>query len=177
MIVVDLGCCPQEGERSIEPLVNHYRPQALYGFDPDDKARTVDIGGTLVVVANEAAWTYDGEIKLGNGAHNGLYDTIVPDYAPHGVWNRIRTVRCFDFAAWLLDHPVPTVVKMNVEGAEFELLRHVLDRGADEHVREWIVQWHDDRMPAEYADRRSELEQRVRCPIRTWGLADIWLDQ
>ena len=33
-IVVDLGCFPHRGEISIEPLVERYHPDVLYGFDP-----------------------------------------------------------------------------------------------------------------------------------------------
>jgi hypothetical protein len=172
VIVVDLGCAPHEGEQSVPSLLKRYRPKILYGFDPDIDPALRAIGW---LSSAQAAWTYDGHTELGCGGPNSLYDTIVGDYTAHDVWSRTRTVRCFDFAQWLLDHPEPTVVKMNIEGAEYTLLEHILDRHADRHVVEWLIAWHDEQMPDSYAERKENILGRLKAPVRPWTIDDITL--
>lgn len=176
MIVVDLGCCPHQGDHSVEPLLRRYDPTALYAFDPG-LAPLITPPDVLkdgrITYDPRAAWTYDGEIDLAWGARTRLYDTIIPDYSVHGQWQRVQKVPCFDFAAWLTAHPEPAVVKMNIEGAEYQLLEHVLDQQADRHVTEWVIQWHDDHMPPEYAARRAAIEARVKVPVLPWGPDEI----
>lgn len=56
-------------------------------------------------------------------------------------------VPTLDLAAWLLSLPPdPVTLKMDIEGAEYRVLPHLLDKGALEQVVELHVEFHYDRM-------------------------------
>ncbi len=171
MIVVDLGCCAHEGDQSVEPLVERFKPRVLLGFDPLlHAARSYKIDDTLVVLKAEAAWTYDGVIDLAVGYGSSLDATVVRDKHDRGEWDETTQVPCFDFVEWLRyqHHREAKVLKLNIEGAEFELLEHLHASLKDEWFDRIIVAWHDDRLGGGYPERRAKLEAGLRCPVEEW---------
>lgn len=175
MIVVDLGCFPHRHEVSIEPLIERFRPEILYGFDPWPELVEAErrVGGTLVVLERKAAWIEDGEIELAMVHGLRAWDsTVMRDKDSRGEWSgvgsrEVTRVPAFDLAAWLLGLPEAAVVKMDVEGAEFPILERVLETGADTKIARLLVEWHDDKMPG-YGERRAALEEALRCPVEPW---------
>jgi hypothetical protein len=149
VIVVDLGCQTYGTEESTMRLIERFDPQILYGFDPHPE--TLDavkmIGGTTVVTARKAAWVIDG-------ARSVHVDETRTRIAGDGE----LLVQTFDLAAWLFTLPrIPTVLKMDVEGAEYELLPHLVHRMADRLLERVLVEWHGD--PAEVD---------LACPLELW---------
>jgi hypothetical protein len=154
MIVVDLGCAEQGGERSIETLLERFQPTAFFGFDPHRSVEEIDEG--IIRIERKAAWTYDGKIW----------------YLPAGLRSRVgvgsERVPCFDLARWLGDLPDDEiVVKMDVEGAEAQLLEHLIETGTDRLISLLLIEWHDRRDFVESFDRQS-LTARLRCPVEVW---------
>ena len=172
-IVVDLGCYPHRDEISIEPLVERYRPDVLYGFDPWPALieGESELAGTRVILQRKAAWIEDGEIEF---AHvrglRGWDSTVMRDKNTHDEWSRpdaVIRVDCFDFSSWLRELSEPPIVKLDVEGAEFPILQKLVDDGTDILVAELLVEWHDDKMP-DHAGRRDELVSALRCTVSPW---------
>ena len=174
MIVVDLGCYPHRDEISVEPLIERYRPDVLYGFDPWPGLveGETEVDGTRVVLQRKAAWIEDGEIEFARvRGFRAWNSTVVRAKGTRGEWSGsgdVIRVPCFDFSAWLCELGAPAVVKLDVEGAEFEILERMVDEGTDLLVSQLLVEWHDDRMPG-FEPRRAELTSRLRCPIETYG--------
>ena len=173
MIVVDLGCFPHLDEVSIEPLLERYRPDLLYGFDPWPglKEGEIEVDGARVILARMAAWVEDGEIEFARMRGRRAWDsTVMRNKDSRREWSgagEIVRVPCFDFSTWLRGLPEPPVVKFDVEGAEFPILEHMVMTGADELVSEVLVEWHDDKME-NFDERRSTLEARLQCPVKLW---------
>lgn len=175
MIVVDLGCFPHRHEASIEPLVERYRPEILYGFDPWPRLTEGEtrVGETRVVLERKAAWVEDGVIEFARVRGLRAWDsTVMRAKTGRGEWAAARfrqvvRVPCFDFSRWLGTLPEPAVVKIDVEGAEFPILEHVVDQGSDALIAELLVEWHDDRMEG-FSERKAQLLERLRCPVVDW---------
>lgn len=173
-IVVDLGCYPHRDEISIEPLIREYRPEVLYGFDPwpDLVENESEFEGTRVILSRKAAWIEDGDIDFARvRGFRAWNSTVMRAKGSRGEWSGagdVIRVACFDFSAWLRQLPGPAVVKMDVEGAEFEILERMVEDGTDSMVSELHVEWHDDRMPG-YEARREALTARLRCPVAIHG--------
>jgi FkbM family methyltransferase len=146
MNVVDLGCMTYDAHREDEStmtLIDRFRPDVYWGFDPHPAQQEYDgYAGSRspqarTIVRRAAAWTHEGTIGL----------TVPP-----AVLNPLRTstvldsptelVRCFDLAAFLDEMPEPVILKMDVEGAEHTLLRHLVATGAIEKVRLLLVEFH-----------------------------------
>lgn len=172
-IVVDLGCYPHRHEISIEPLIDRYQPEVLYGFDPWPRLveGEFELEGTRVVLQRKAAWIEEGEIEFARvRGLRGWDSTVMRDKNTRNEWSRpdaIIRVDCFDVSSWLRGLPEPPIVKLDVEGAEFPILEKLVDDGTDALVAELLVEWHDDKMP-DHAERRAELMSALRCPVQPW---------
>jgi hypothetical protein len=163
-IVIDLGCISwqRDGwvEDSIETLVKRFAPTVLYGFDPHPalKDGVGPVHGTAVLTARRAAWTFDGEMGLelqGNCTH---VDESVKE-----------TVACFDLATWIAALPEGNIVlKLDVEGAEYVLLPHLIERGVMGRIGRLLVEWHTEPTANGYETDRASIVSGIQCPIEEW---------
>lgn len=168
-VVVDLGCGHAElGLDSISLLVDRFKPEWLYGFDPHPSVERSAhrVNGCPVFIDPKAAWLYDGVVDL---IVDGHASCLVEDGLPllHDSWRQhpqeTIEVPCFDFAAWLRATVYPVVLKMDIEGAEGPLLKHILATGADKNVAHLIVEWHGD-------PEGAEITARFSCPTEIWDM-------
>jgi len=53
------------------------------------------------------------------------------------------------------------IVKMNIEGAEYELLRHLIDGGSINYINELYVQYHDDKIDGIRSEDTDELQEKL----------------
>lgn len=153
-VVVDLGCLDFGSQDSIGSLIDEYKPSRVYGFDPHSALEETITwsDGVRVELRRQAAWLYDGEIHF----HENLTkSTIFGDGPP---------VPCFDFSSWLRELAEPVVLKMDVEGAEYDLLEQIIDDGADVFIEELVVEWHDD------VERGQAIVDRLACPVKGWWM-------
>jgi FkbM family methyltransferase len=173
LIVVDLGCFPHRHEISIEPLITQYAPDVLYGFDPWPGLveGEIELERTRVVLRRKAAWIENGVIEFARvGGLRGWDSTIVREKASRDEWLRsdIILVPCFDFSSWLRELPEAPIVKMDVEGSEFQILERMVDEGTDRLVGELLVEWHENKMIGEFAEPKERLLAALRCPVASW---------
>ncbi len=173
MIVVDLGCANRGEWYSLEALATQYKPQIIYGFDPSPllNLRTRKVNGTPVKLERKAAWTRNGTVPFNDQHISGRAGPI--GYAPYTTHSagRIGTigegtdeVPCFDFAIWLEEHG-PAIVKMDIEGAEYVLLDHLLTTRTAELMTELIIEWHD------HPDQRQlKALKKLKVPVRDWWM-------
>lgn len=82
---------------------------------------------------NRAAWTYDGEIAMGGQ----FYYTSMFD---KGQLGEVKKYKCVDIAPYLQSEIA--VLKMNIEGAEYELLAYIIEKGLHKNIRNLQVQFH-----------------------------------
>lgn len=117
-------------------LSERFRPDLLYGFDPhpaqENRVVTAD-GETRVVLERKAAWTYDGVV-----AYRLPKDRPLSAHVGEGE----DQVVCFDLARFLNRQPVKVILKVDIEGGEYELLEHCSAAGALEMVETLLVEWH-----------------------------------
>lgn len=153
--VVDLGCHTHAGhpaDESVHELIGRYHPDTLYGFDPHPdlvEGETV-IDGTRVVLERSAAWTYNGYVAYDQRPNRPLAASV-------GAGSDV--VACFDLAGRL---QFGDIVKMDVEGAEYPLLRHLIEAGADAKIETLLVEFHEP------FDQVRALLGALRCPVEDW---------
>lgn len=163
-IVIDLGCLgwPKQGgvEDSIIPLVQRFHPRVLFGFDlhPALQERVGDFEGTLVITSRRAAWTHEDYVGFnaqGNCTH-------VDD-------SEVARAKAFDLAAWVRTLPEARIVlKVDVEGAEYVLLPHLIRSGLIDRFSRILVEWHDDQYANGYEVDREEIISSFECPWEEW---------
>lgn len=163
MIAVDVGCARYGGDYSIERLIEEFSPTMVFGFDPawdDSMFEVPENTGTTVVVQKAAAWTYTGEIGFegsGLGGHIASSPRLVP---------------CVDLASFIRSLPSDEeiVLKIDAEGAEYDLLEHLIALRVDELLTLAWVEWHPPgaRVNSRPDKQREAIEEAISCEITEW---------
>lgn len=82
-------------------------------------------------VINKAASVRDGKLKFGGAYYyNSAHEDPTHEY------------ECFDINSLLSKYDEIALVKINVEGAEYELLNHIIDAALHKRIRDLQVQFH-----------------------------------
>lgn len=109
---------------------------------------------------NKAAWLFDGELTFG-GAY--YYSSI---YEPGTT-----TYKCVDIAPYLNN---VSLVKINIEGGEYDLLDYILSKGLHKNIKYLQVQFHE----VEGLDYLTRYEQ-IKTILQTthklqWCYPFVW---
>ncbi len=163
-IVVDLGCCSyQRGPRledSIQTLIKRFKPTVLFGFDPHPGLPDAvgQVYGTTVITSRRAAWTHNEDIGLalqGNCTHIDAYEK--------------QRTKAFDIAAWVRALPEARIVlKVDVEGAEYVLLPHLISHGLMDRFSHVLVEWHSEPYANGLESDRESILAEIPCPTEEW---------
>jgi len=163
-IVVDLGCCSYERngrvDDSIQTLIKRFSPTVLFGFDPHPGLPDAvgQVYGTTVITSRRAAWTNDEDVGLslqGNCTH-----------IDRGEKQRAKA---FDIAAWVRALPAARVVlKVDIEGAEYVLLPHLICHGLIDRFSHILVEWHTDGYANGFESDRASILAEIPCPVEEW---------
>lgn len=107
---------------------------------------------------NKAVWICDGTVKMylnfGNiRASSATGSTIKVEKAElHKKWidldHPVET-ECVDLSGWLRKNVSPNdmvILKMDIEGAEYDVLQKILDDGTISMVNKMFVEWHWNRI-------------------------------
>jgi hypothetical protein len=179
-IVVDVGCAKHGGDESIPDLVREFGPSELWGFDPAARDMAYMIDDTTVIESTYVAWKFDGKIGFKIAGLGGHVTSSEPAATP-----------CIDLARWINEMSLePTdrlIVKLDCEGAEYDLVPHLVERDADLRIDLMLIEWHcegcgygiwnwDDPHPdgcradqAEWRERRERINAMLRCDSRGWS--------
>lgn len=177
MIVIDVGCAKWGGDESVSKLVEEFHPDVLYGFDPglNEEDYPGVMGDTELVLSGAAAWTFDGELGFRVANLGGQVDVDG------------KVVPCVDLAAFILALPEGDVVlKVDAEGAEYELVPHLVAHDADLRLSLAVIEFHcevcrmgiwDNDLHREWCDtdmgawveRRDATLAMLRCAKGEWA--------
>lgn len=167
-IVVDLGCCTYQRdigghqwvEDSIHTLIKRFKPAVLFGFDPHPALHSAvgQVYGTTVITHRIAAWTNDEEVGLGLAGN-----------CTHVDLDEEQRAKAFDIAAWVRTLPEARIVlKVDVEGAEYVLLPHLIRHGLMNRFSHLLVEWHSEPTANGYETDREAILADIECPVETW---------
>lgn len=163
MIAIDVGCARYGGDFSLERMIAEFSPRVLYGFDPawdDSMFEPSEDLTTEVIVQQAAAWTSDGEIRFEGSGLGG-----------HVTDKSGRIVPCIDLAAFIRSLPDERIVlKIDAEGAEYDLLEHLIATNADIFLELAWIEWHPPgaRVNSRPDKRRDAIESEIACEIVEW---------
>jgi len=101
-----------------------------------------------VTFHKEAVWICDGEMDFYSsgrrrGQANGLFSNPRGRGSKKG--EKIRKAKCVDFSKWLNDNfssDDHIVIKMDIEGAEYEVLQKMINDKTIGMINKLYVEWH-----------------------------------
>jgi len=114
-------------------------------------------------VIQKAASDYDGEQSFGGlSLYTSIYEPAAHRYP------------CFDICSLLEKYPDIGLVKVNIEGGEYRLLKHILAKGTHTRIRNLQVQFHQidgepfEQWYLEIADKLSDTHHLTFCYSYCW---------
>jgi len=141
-----------------------YPGYKLYAFECNPKLSKEY--GNDVISYSKACWINNGQLRF-------YMNLKHPTIEGHSVYKNKTTgnldrehpviVECIDFSSWLMNNFNANdniIVKMNIEGAEYDVLEHCLDIGSIKIIKELYIQWHHKKIPG-FENRHSNLMTRL----------------
>lgn len=162
-VFLDLGTHYGQG---LESFVNDHGIDdtwIVHTFEANPKTykRYIDehhIKYAYVIPHNAAVYDHDGYITINLETPPGFDDTgqgsSVISLNEWNPWNDLpglnffssKQVPCIDLAKFITDNfnvDDRIIIKMDVEGSEFAILRKLIDTGAINYINDLYVEWHD----------------------------------
>lgn len=103
------------------------------------------------VLLMKAAWNKDGVLYAASEAHTQSTNRFFTDE----IDGKAEVIEAFDFAQWLLQNPAD-LVKVDIEGAEAEVMDGVILKGALTAASHWFIEFHTERFGNAVYERVSE---------------------
>lgn len=175
-IFLDLGC---HNGQTIEQFFNWYKligdPSEfeVYGFDINGsfEGKWEDILNKYpnVTFYQKAIWIKDGDIAS-YMYKNDESSTVVEGKTGY-QYAKQRFVEAIDFSQWLKDNVEKkdkVIVKMDIEGAEFAVLKKVIEDGTDELIDKLLIEFHDSKISVDYRPDRELIENHFKKKLVHW---------
>ncbi len=127
---------------------DEYTPDfELYAFEPNHHAKVhrKPRGATVI---QKAVWIEDGELPFyTNSKHKACQGATLLKEKDSGSLNKKKPfmVKTVDFGKWIVDNFKKTdlvIVKMDIEGAEFKVLRQMISDGSIQYVNKIYLETH-----------------------------------
>jgi len=121
----------------------------IFSFECDKRnIKTIKDKNLPIELIEAAAWSSNGMQKYYHGKDDG--GTLYESKKTGGI-SRLKFywVETIDLAEFIKDNFNKTdyiIVKMNCEGAEYELIPHLKAKGLIGWVDLWFVQWHNEKI-------------------------------
>lgn len=80
------------------------------------------------------------------------------------------TVECFDFSKWLKKFRGSyVIVKMDIEGAEYDVLEKMIADGTDDIPAKMMIEFHGRKLSDFKSERGERIVKELRCPWESWA--------
>lgn len=169
MIYLDVGC--HDGHSIMEFYQGRFGdidPKTVrqsVGIDPlGDKYL---IGWEVItrlygtVFMNKAAYVRDGQIEFSE-MPNDISSTVIPDKLNFATGEK-KLIDCFDFSAYVKSLDEEVVMRMDIEGAEYEVLEKMFEDGTIERVKYLEIEFHGNKMVPPWTERQEKLVKKLRA--------------
>jgi len=158
-LVIDIGA--YKGEWA-ERIYNEFRCSMIL-IEPTEYIRSFPEHEGKVKIINKAASTHNGKLQFGGGA----YYTSVFEQGTHEY-------ECFDICSLLETCGEIALMKVNIEGSEYDILNHIIDNKQHLKIKNIQVQFHTiegvpyERWYNEIAEKLSKTHEL------TWRTPFVW---
>lgn len=170
-IFLDCGAHCGCSRRKIQGLFgNKYQ---IYSFEPDP-----DFNRFCQFLINRAVWIQDTTIDFYKYRLSGA-SSVLPErsdfiqkHSPHEKV-RVFPTRAFDLNRFMLEHfseKDNIALKLDVEGAEYSILPHIIKGGAIKLVSKLYIEWHNKRVNVS-----EDVDRDLTKQIEGLGISiEIW---
>lgn len=99
---------------------------------------------------DKAVWVYDGVVKFYISVGNSVGSTIIKEKTTGGIYENVFSeTECIDISRFLYEnvsYEDYVIIKLDIEGGEYQILRHLIDTKAISLVKDLFVEFHKDKV-------------------------------
>lgn len=176
MIYVDAGC--YNGD-TVEQFVNwgqlfgDISNSEVYGFDPnpnfdkewEDIIERQSQHVKKMEFYKKAAWIEPGTMEF---SLSDIGSTLMKE---KNTWdnNDVIEVETFDLSEWLTQfRGLEVCLKLDIEGAEYEVLKKMIGDGTDAICELMFIEWHGSKMSSYRLDEQRWIKDNLKCGYLEW---------
>lgn len=121
-------------------------------------------------IHNLAVWHKEETITFGiDKSKTPMGSTLMSSKAQYEEGNKVK-IQAIDFAKFITKFKNDNLlVKMDIEGAEFPVLEHLIATGTDVYINKLYVETHENKVREYTGIYRNDLINRLKC-----GEVNIW---
>jgi FkbM family methyltransferase len=160
----------------------------VHAFEPNPACTLDELikSSSAIHLHRDAVWTMDGTVpfiqeEYSNGSTNeeAIVRSDGQASSIHGIGfdppghGKTLAVRSIDFSRFLMSLPINAniICKLDIEGSEFAVLRHLIRTGSINRIRELYCEFHERFMPNESEQSKNDLIRDVESSgtkVHTW---------
>jgi len=128
---------------------------------------------------DKAVWICDEKVHLYPGPKRKSQSSSVMFSKRRNVCKNNPVIVCaIDFSKWILDNfnkDDYIICKMNIEGAEYDVLEKMLKDGSIKYINRLYVQWHYKKLKDFSVERHNKIKGQISKIIKLfeWNFIDI----
>lgn len=142
--------------------IDAYEPNDYYG----PLWRAIEDFYPDVVFHPDAVYTYNGEIDYYRRPNNLPLGSTIMKEKIQNTENETSKVRCVDILDIIPD--APFVLKLDAEGAEYDILERLIESGKHTLIDRLYVEWHDSKMTSDNFARQVTIINYFGKRIKPW---------
>ncbi len=138
----------------------------LFECNPVLVSKLISVVNENITLEDKAIWIYDGEINLYLGSESDLSSSLIREKVNINKNNSI-IVKCIDFSRYILDNFSEDdfiVLKLDIEGAEFDVLNKMIDDGSIKYIDELCGELHAGKI-----QKPLSIEDELRSKLKIYG--------
>lgn len=183
-VFLDCGFHLGEGLAEFTNILGIDSSWEVHSFEPNPACNLERSFSFKLILHQAAVWIHNNGVlfnqehnnasnspKKGSTSHLDGWGSCVSDINSSHTYASQIHVPTVDFADWILQFKGCEVYcKMDIEGAEFAVLRRMLELGSISIIKEIWVEWHDVDLVNENEYTRNELSSTIAnfCKINYW---------
>lgn len=115
-----------------------------------------------------AVWLHNGLVKFDKRKDkHSMGSTMMPNKHGYGM-GIIQPVQCVDILELLPQTDDKVSLKIDAEGAEYDILERIIEAGKSYQIDRLYVEFHGIKMNGDYAKRQEDLIEHFGDRIKFW---------
>ena len=173
-IYIDCGAWSGDSVLCFKQYHNDYDIYAFecsYQFEQELNELSSKHGFTFI---NKAVWVNNGDVNLypGIGEHtqSGSLCLSKKKYIDK---KSPEVIKAIDFSQWVIDEfdkDDYIICKMNIEGAEYDILEKMLVDGSAQYINRFYIAWHNTKLENFSEKRHNKIKKQINSitELSTW---------
>lgn len=166
---IDIGA--YNGDSALH-FISYHDIDSIVAYEPNDMYEplwdAINDFYPEVVFWPYAIWTHEGFIDFDRRVDkHAMGSTMMKNKHGYGMGSTI-SVRCIDVLNILPSNGEKVSLKIDAEGAEYDILERIIHAGRSHQIDRLYVEWHGNKMVGAYTKREEDLTAHFGNRIKFW---------